>query len=191
MSETKVRANAGCSTEYVCDGGGRGPCEKVAKTVREVQCLHVGGSGGVGSSGAGGVVVVAVVVAAVWRCWCYFGVYARVYWWDTHFGGAVVLALSPVTSHSLFLSNPSIHRDYPLCRPHGGHRTESDRARPGTTQDGCVSLTRGRQTRRGKDNPGINGTCCYVIVGPVPEQRDTGQEARATRSVNAQKPDIR
>lgn len=178
-----MRANAGCSTEYVCDGGGRGPCEKVAKTVREVQCLHVGGSGGVGSSGVGGVVVVAVVVvAAVWRCWCYFGVYARVYWWDTHFGGAVVLALSPVTSHSLFLSNPSIHRDYPLCRPHGGHRTESDRARPGTTQDGCVSLTRGRQTRRGKDNPGINGTCCYVIVGPVPEQRDTGQEARGTFS---------
>lgn len=177
-----MRANAGCSTEYVCDGGGRGPCEKVAKTVREVQCLHVGGSGGVGSSGAGGVVVVAVVVAAVWRCWCYFGVYARVYWWDTHFGGAVVLALSPVTSHSLFLSNPSIHRDYPLCRPHGGHRTESDRARPGTTQDGCVSLTRGRQTRRGKDNPEINGTCCYVIVGPVPEQRDTGQEARGTFS---------
>lgn len=69
----------------------------MAKTVREVQCLHVGGSGGVGSSGAGGVVVVAVVVvAAVWRCWCYFGVYARVCWLDTHFGGAVVLALSPL-----------------------------------------------------------------------------------------------
>lgn len=68
MSETKVRANAGCSTEYVCDGGGRGPCEKVAKTVREVQCLHVGGSGGVGSSGAGGVVVVALLVLL--RCIC-------------------------------------------------------------------------------------------------------------------------
>lgn len=82
VTKTKVRANAGCSTEYVCDGGGRGPCEKVAKTVREVQCLHVGGSGGIGSSGAGGVVVVAVVVAAaaVWCCWCYFGVYARMYW---------------------------------------------------------------------------------------------------------------
>lgn len=89
-------------------------------------------------------------------------------------------SLSSLTSRSLFLSNPSIHRDSPLCRTYGGHRTESDRARPGTTQDGCVSLTRGRQTRRGKDNPGINGTCCYVIVGPVPEQRDTGQEARGT-----------
>ena len=110
-----MRANAGCSTEYVCDGGGRGPCEKVAKTVREVQCLHVGGSGGVGSSGAGGVVVVAVVVAAVWRCWCYFGVYARVYWWDTHFGGAVVLALSPVTSHSLY--SPRLSSLSPSRRP--------------------------------------------------------------------------
>lgn len=78
MLKTKVRANASCSTEYVCDGGGRGPCEKVAKTVREVQCLHVGGSGGIGSSGV--VVVAVVVVAAVWCCWRYFGVYARVYW---------------------------------------------------------------------------------------------------------------
>lgn len=113
-----------------------------------------------GSSGAGGVVVVAVVVvvvAAVWRCcWCYLGVYAGVYWWDTHFGGAVVLALSSATSRPLFLAHPPIHRGCPLCHTNGGHRTESDRARPGTTQDGCVSLTRARQTRhtRGKRQPG-------------------------------------
>lgn len=94
---------------------------------------------------------------------------------------SLYLPLSPgPSSRCLSLRFPSIHRDGypPLCRTHGGHRTESDRARPATTQDGCVSLTRGRQTRRGKGNPGINGTCCYVIVGPVPEQRDTGQEAR-------------
>jgi len=65
----------------------------------------------------------------------------------------------------------------------GGHRTEGVRAfrrvGPAATQDGCMSLTRGRQTGQGYGPPvDISGTCGYVNVGPVPEERDTGQEAR-------------
>lgn len=126
------------------------------------------------------VVAAAVVVVAVWRCWCYLGVCMRVCIGGTRtWPGPWLLALCLALYRFLFHRYPSIHRDYqPLCRSHGGHRTESDRARPATHQDGCVSLTRARLTRRGKDYPGINGTCCLAIVGPVPEQRDTGQEAR-------------
>lgn len=65
----------------------------------------------------------------------------------------------------------------------GGHRTEGVRAfrrvGPAATQDGCMSLTRGRQTGQGYGPPvDISGTCGYANVGPVPEERDTGQEAR-------------
>lgn len=68
--------------------------------------------------------------------------------------------------------------------PAGGHRTEGVRAfrrvRPAAaTQDGCMSLTRGRQTGQGYGQPvDIGGTCGYANVGPVPEERDPGQEAR-------------
>lgn len=62
--------------------------------------------------------------------------------------------------------------------PH--RRRPRDEPGKAATQDGCVSLTRGRQTgQQGYRQPvDISGTCGYAIVGPVPEERDTGQEAR-------------
>lgn len=57
--------------------------------------------------------------------------------------------------------------------PH--RRRPRDEPGPAATQDGCVSLTRGGQTGQPVD---ISGTCGYAIVRPVPEERDTGQEAR-------------
>lgn len=163
-------ANAGCSTEYVRRGGGRGPCEKVAKTVREVQqCLHVGGSGGVrvGSS----------VAAGVWWSWRWW------WWWRWRrlcgvagatsvcmracIGGtrtspgpwflALSFARVPVAlvpSHSI--PRLSIHRDYPpLRRSHGGHRTETDRPSQASHYARWLCVANERPTNQtGKRQPG-------------------------------------